>query len=194
MEDVFNANLNALLEARGLEHDDLLKLLEASDYTPDTPATVLLNDALAMAAVLGVSPLHLLLPPDGQDVDVTPAIAAGRRTADLWLRGFLPLRDEDFSAFHRSASAEDLDAHRVAELWVRSERVRTAGLTIALNDAVDRKDIERVKTLTRLAARSLNQEALERADGQVPRKVRSNELQGAVTRATRFRRQSVHGR
>ncbi len=190
-EEIFNRNLDALLDARGLEYRDLLDLLEASDYTPDTPATVLLNDAVAMAAVLGVSPLRLLVPDDDEPVAVTPGIAAQRRLLSLWLRGMRPLRDEDFTVFHREAAREDLDADQVAENWVWSERLRTAGLATALNDAVDQKDLERVKELSDLAARMLNQQALERADRRVPRAVKNGQLQAAVTRATRFRRQVV---
>lgn len=191
IEDVFNRNLDALLEARSMEYRDLLDLLEAAGYTPDSPATVLLNDAVAMAAVLGVSPIQLFRPPDKQAIDVTPAIEADRHLADLWLRGLRPLRDDDFADFHRQASPEDMDADRVAELWVRSERLRTVSLTMALNDAVDRKDVNRVKELTTLAARVLNQQTLEQADRVVPRSVRRDELEAAVTRATRFRRQTV---
>ena len=191
IEEVFNQNLDALLETRGLEHRDLLDLLEAAGYTPDTPATVLLNDAAAMAAVLGVSPAQLLTPADGQAVDVTPDLSAEARLLSLWLRGMRPLRGEDFDAFHRGAALDDLDADRVAEIWVWTERVRTAGLTIALNDAVDKRDLTRVKQLTEIAAGHLNQQTLERADGRVPRAVHNGELQAAITRATRFRRQIV---
>jgi hypothetical protein len=191
IEDVFNENLDALLEARGLAHRDLLDLLEATGYTPDTPATVLLNDAFAMAAVLGVSPAHLLTPAVDQSVDVTPDLNAEARLLNLWLRGMRPLRSEDFDAFHRGATADDLDAERVAEIWVWTERVRTAGLTIALNDAVDKKDLSRVKQLSDVATRHLNQQTLERADDRVPRAIRNGELQVAITRATRFRRQVV---
>jgi hypothetical protein len=180
-----------LLEARSLEHRDLLDLLEAAGYTPDTPATVLLNDAVAMAAVLGVSPAQLLTPAPDQTVDVTPDLSAEARLLNLWLRGMRPLRGEDFDAFHRGATPDDLDAERVAEIWVWTERVRTAGLTIALNDAVDKRNLSRVKQLSDVAARHLNQQTLERADGRVPRPTRSGALQAAITRATRFRRQVV---
>lgn len=188
IEDAFNANLEALLEARGLEHRELLELLEQANYTPDTPATVLLNDAVAMAAVLGVSPLQLLIPDNGS-IEVTPGLPVEPRALSLWLRGLRPLRDDDFAAFHRHAGFEDLDAELVAEHWVWSDRLRTGALTIALNDAVDSRDLEAVKELTVVAARHLNQTALERADARVPRAVRNGELEAAITRATRLRRQ-----
>lgn len=193
VEEVFNRNLEELLEARGLDHRDLLDLLEAADYTPDTPATVLLNDAVAMAAVLGVSPWQLLVPPDGESISVTPGITAEGRLATLWLRALAPLRKEDYTEFCRAASLDDLDAHRVAEHWVWGERIRTTGLALALNDAVDGKNLEEVKLLSNLASRLLNQQALQRADTRVPRSVTSAELEAAVTRATRFRRQIVPG-
>lgn len=191
IEDIFNRNLDALLETRGLEHRDLLDLLESAGYTPDSPATVLLNDAVAMAAVLGVSPVQLLTPATDQTVDVTPDLSAEARLLNLWLRGMRPLRSDDFDNFHRGAPTDDLDAERVAEIWVWTERVRTAGLTIALNDAVDQRDLARIKQLSDVAARHLNQQTLQRADGRVPRSIRNGELQAAVTRATRFRRQVV---
>lgn len=193
IEDVFNRNLDELLAERGLEHRDLLELLESSDYTADTPATVLLNDAVAMAAVLGVSPWQLLVPADGESVDITPGLTADGRLTGLWLRALAPLRMGDFAEFCRAASLDDLDAERVAEHWVWAERIRTTGLTLALNDAVEREDLEEVKQLSELASRLLNQQALERADSRIPRSVSSAELQAAVTRATRFRRQLVPG-
>jgi hypothetical protein len=191
IEDVFNQNLDALLETRGLEHRDLLDLLEGAGYTPDTPATVLLNDAVAMAAVLGVSPTQLLTPAADETIDVTPDLSAEARLLHLWLRGMRPLRADDFDDFHRGATADDLDAERVAEIWVWTERVRTAGLTIALNDAVDKQDLPRVKQLSDVAARHLNQQTLERADDRVPRATGDGELHAAITRATRLRRQGV---
>ncbi|MBT8202170.1 MAG: hypothetical protein HKN74_02605 [Acidimicrobiia bacterium] len=191
VEDVFNQNLTDLLDAKGMSHRDLLEELEAAGYTPDTPATVLLNDAVAMAAVLGVSPLQLLMPKDLDGVDVTPAIPAETRVLGLWLRGLRPLLEEDFAEFFRRAPLEDLDAALVAENWVWSERVRTTSLIVALNDAVDAEDLDRVKVLTELARRQLDQPALEEADRRIPRFAPQGELQAAVSRATRFRRQAM---
>jgi len=191
LEEIFNRNLDELLAQRGLDHRDLLELLEKAEYTPDAPATVLLNDAVAMAAVLGVSPWHLLAPADGEQVSVTPGIESEGRLAGLWLRALAPLRKEDITNFFRAAPLADLDADLVAEHWVWGERIRTTGLTLALKDAVDRQDVEEVKILSELASRLLNQQALERADHRVPRPFSAAELETAVTRATRFRRQVV---
>lgn len=191
IEEVFNRNLDALLAERGLDHRQLVKLLEDADYTTNTPAAILLNDAFAMAAVLGVSPLQLLMPADDESVAVTPAHSAGSRLLSLWLRAMRPLHYEATPEFFLSAVPEDLDADLVAENWVWSERMRTSALTIGLNDAVDRQDLVRVKELSELASRVLDQQALEPADGRVPRFVDRGELQAAVTRAAGFRRQAV---
>ena len=190
-EDVFNRNVDALLERRGLEHRDLLDLLEQADYTADTPATVLLNDAVAIAAVLGVSPLQLLIPSDRDPVDVTPSLAAEVRLLGLWMRGLRPLLDDHFEEFFRGVPLEDLDADLVAENWVWSERLRTTALVYLLNDAVESEDLERVRVLGELAGRQLDQPTLEQADGRVDRFVGSGELRSARERATRYRRQAV---
>ena len=190
-EDVFNRNVDALLESRGLEHRDLLDLLKQADYTADTPATVLLNDAVAIAAVLGVSPLQLLIPSDPGSVDVTPTLSADSRLLSLWLRGLRPLLDDHFEQFFRRAHQDDLDADLVAETWVWSERLRTTALVFLLNDAVEAQDLDRVRVLSELAGRQLDQPALEQADGRVDRFVRHGELRSALERATRYRRQAV---
>ena len=191
IEEVFNRNLEALLADRDLDRMQLVELLEEAGYEADTPASVLLNDAFAIAAVLGVSPLRLLLPTDEGVVTVTPAHSAGSRLLSLWLRAMRPLNEDATRDFYQAVANEDLDADLVAENWVWSERLRTSSLTMGLNDAVDRRDLERVKELLELASRLLDQQALEQADGRVPRFVRSGELQAAVTRATRFRRQAL---
>ncbi|MGI9648185.1 MAG: hypothetical protein ACR2OI_06665 [Acidimicrobiia bacterium] len=190
IEEVFNRNLETLLADRNIDQGQLVELLEEAGYQADTPASILLNDAFAIAAVLGVSPLQLLVPAHEQEVAVTPAHSAGSRLLSLWLRAMRPLHDEATRDFYHLAASDDMNADLVAENWVWSERLRTSALTIGLNDAVDRRDLERVKELLELASRLLDQQALELADGRVPRFVRRGELQTAVTRATRFRRQA----
>ena len=191
VEDVFNRNVEALLESRDLTHRDLLDLLEKASYTADTPATVLLNDAVAIAAVLGVSPLQLLIPTDEASTDVTPEFSAESRLLGLWLRGLRPLLDADIEEFFRGAPLEDLDANLVAENWVWSERLRTTALVFLLNDAVDQQDLDRVRVLSELAGRQLDQPTLEQADGRVDRFVPQGELRAALERAARYRRQTV---
>lgn len=189
VEDVFNQRVDAILEARGLELRDLLDALEESGYSPDSPATVLLNDAFAIAAVLGVSPLHLLVPDEEDPISVTPEIAAARRDLDLWIRAFKPLRAEDELLFHLEAPNDDLDAEKVAELWVRADSVRVAALAWCIDDAVEADDLDRASALAELAGRVLDREALDAADQRVKRPVSSEQLAEAVNRAVRLRRQ-----
>lgn len=191
IEDVFNENLEAMLHERGLSHRELLERLEAAEYTADVPATVLLNDAVAIAAVLGVSPLQLLLPTDYDPIAVTPVIRSESRELGLWLRGLRPLAEDDADGFFLGAPLEDLDAEMVAENWVWSERVRTTGLVLRLDQAVEDGDAGRVRVLSELAARALDQPALEQADERVRRFVGRGELRAALDRATRYRRQAM---
>lgn len=189
IEDVFNRRVDAILAARGLEHRDLLESLEKAGYTPDSPASVLLNDAVAIAAVLGVSPIHLLIPDEEGPIGVTPGIAAVRRDLELWIRGLKPLRAEDEVLFHLEASNDDLDAEKVAELWVRADSVRVAALAWCLNDAVNANDIDRASALADLAGKVLDTKTLEVANSRIDRPVSTAQLAEAVNRAVRLRRQ-----
>ncbi len=192
VEDVFNERVDAILAARGLELRDLLDALEKCGYTPDSPATVLLNDAFAIAAVLGVSPLHLLVPDDEDSIAVTAEIAAARRDLDLWIRGLKPLRDKDELLFHLEAPNDDLDAEKVAELWVRADSVRVAALAWCIDDAVAADDLERARALADLAGRVLDRATLDAANDRIERPVSTEELVDAVNRAVRLRRQRAN--
>ncbi len=191
IEDVFNQRVDAILRARGLELPDLLDSLEKAGYTPNAPATVLLNDAFAIAAVLGVSPLHLLVPDEEDAIAVTPEITAARRDLDLWIRGLKPLRPEDELRFHLEAANDDLDAEKVAELWVRADSVRVAALAWCIDDAVEADDLERASALAELAGRVLDRNTLDAAYARVDRPVSADKLVDAVNRATRLRRQQA---
>jgi hypothetical protein len=191
IEDVFIANVDALLDRRDLTRYDLMDRLEEAGYTTETPATVLLNDAVAIAAVLGVSPLQLLVPPDHDPVDLTPALAAETRALGLWLRGLRPLLEDHLEEFFRSAPLADLDADLVAENWVWSERVRTTALVFLIDDAVRNQELDRVRLLSELATRQLDQAALAQADERIDRFADEDELQAALERATRYRRQAT---
>ena len=194
VEDVFNRRVDAILAARGLEHRDLLEELEKAGYTPESPASVLLNDAFAIAAVLGVSPIHVLVPDEEEPISVTPEIAAARRDLDLWIRGLKPLRPQDEVLFHLEASNDDLDAEHVAELWVRADSVRVAALAWCIDDAVEAEDIERADALADLAARVLDSKTLDAANARIERPVSTEELAETVNRAVRLRRQRATSR
>ena len=147
-----------------------------------------------IAAVLGVSPLHLLVPDEEDPIAVTPEITATRRDLDLWIRGLKPLRPEDELRFHLEAANDDLDAEKVAELWVRADSVRVAALAWCIDDAVEANDLERASALADLAGRVLDRDTLDAADARVDRPVSADELVDAVNRATRLRRQQPASR
>lgn len=189
IEDVFNRRLDEALETKGLQHRDLLELLEADEYTPDTPATVLLNDAFAIAAVLDISPAWMLTPDDEVVVAITPASRTRPRRLRQWLRGLRPLRDEDARDFFHFVSADDTDAGLVAEDWIRADRVRVASLTHQLSSAIEAGDRARVQQLVERAGAMVDRAALMRANQQVEELVSQSQLEAARTRGIRFRRQ-----
>ena len=141
-----------------------------------------------MASVLGVSLYQLLLPLDGEAVDITPSIAAGRHDLSLWLRGLRPLRDEDRAAFNRQVPSEDLEPDTVAEQAVWSERNRVAGLTAALSEAVDSMNRAQVKHFMALAGHALDEVSLRGADAH---RIDTRELEASVRRGNRFLRQNL---
>jgi hypothetical protein len=189
LEDVFNRRVEELLEKRGLKQPDLLALLEEAGYTPEVPASVLLNDALAIAAVLDVSPISLLLPDDETELRITPAVRARPRRIRQWLRGLRPLRDGFEKDFHSLIPLDDLRSELVAENWIRADRVRVAGLVRELEAAISAGDSPRVKLLTDLAATMVDLATLARANEQIEEKVTQQQLDAARIKGIRYRRQ-----
>lgn len=190
VEDVFNKRLEQALVAKGLQHRDLLELLEASNYTPDTPATVLLNDAFAIAAVLDISPAWLLTVDDeAEHISVTPATRTTSRRLRDWIRGLRPLRDRGAREFYHFVPADDTDASIVAENWIRADRARVAALTFEIGSAIEAGDIGRVTKLVDRATEMVDRAALMRANQRVEELVSQKQLDAARIRGIRFRRQ-----
>jgi transcriptional regulator with XRE-family HTH domain len=54
-----------------------------------------LDEAVAIAAVLGVSPLHMLVPLDDSGVQLAPLLPVPAASARAWFRGQRPLRQAD---------------------------------------------------------------------------------------------------
>lgn len=86
---------------------------------------VSVDEVIGIAAALGVSPLHLLVPlEDGETVDVTPNLTVSAADARAWLRGQRPLRDtDDDKIFYTQAPETDWDAiaPRVAHRFANRE-------------------------------------------------------------------------
>jgi transcriptional regulator with XRE-family HTH domain len=72
---------------------------------------VTLDDVLAIAAALGVSPLHLFVPLDNDErLDVAPGLTAGVLDTRAWIRGQRPLREsDDDSLFYSHTPERDWD-------------------------------------------------------------------------------------
>jgi transcriptional regulator with XRE-family HTH domain len=71
---------------------------------------VTLDEVIAVAAVLGVSPLHMLVPLDDTRVHLAPLLPAIRAVdARAWLRGQRPLRQADERVFYTQTPDSEAD-------------------------------------------------------------------------------------
>lgn len=114
--EVFRARLREARRLKGWTQRDLAAALaevgmklDASNVTRLERGTrgVTLDDVLAIAAALGVSPLHLFVPLDNDErLDVTPGLTASAVDARAWIRGQRPLRDSDDDGLFYSQTPE----------------------------------------------------------------------------------------
>lgn len=109
---VFGRRLAEAREARGWKQRDLAERSGISQSTIAKTETgkrsgqVTIEEALRLAAALGVSPLHLIVPlEDEARVEVAPKVRVSARRAREWVRGEQPLRDEDDRIFRYQAPA-----------------------------------------------------------------------------------------
>jgi transcriptional regulator with XRE-family HTH domain len=132
--EVFRARLRLVRRLKGWTQQQLSAELARADVELSESAIVRmekgtrgvsLNEAIAIAAVLGVSPLHMTVPLDNdQDVDVAPAITVPVLDARAWARGQTPLRAGDDDRFFYAQTPErdwDAIAPRVAERFASRE-------------------------------------------------------------------------
>ena len=70
-----------------------------------------LDEFIAVSAVLGVSPIHLMIHTTEPDsvVEVAPEWEVSARAARQWVRGQNPLRTEDRKTFYTEVSADELE-------------------------------------------------------------------------------------
>jgi transcriptional regulator with XRE-family HTH domain len=120
---VVGRQVKALRERLGISQGQLALRLEKFGY-PMRQVTiarletgerrVTIDDVLAIAAALGVSPMYLLSAEfTNETMPVTPKITAGPSQMRFWLRGELPLPDTDeLSFFELVPDAERLARHR----------------------------------------------------------------------------------
>jgi transcriptional regulator with XRE-family HTH domain len=75
---------------------------------------VLLDEAIVIAAVLGVSPLHMLVPLDDGEAQLGPTLAVKTADARAWLRGQRPLREPDERLFYAQTPASETEWFSIA--------------------------------------------------------------------------------
>ena len=91
-------------ERRGWSQGELAEQVNALGYSLARPiinrieqggvraGNVSVEDLFALAAALGVAPVHLLVPLDDEAaLEVTPSVAVSAQLARAWIRGRLPL-------------------------------------------------------------------------------------------------------
>jgi 8-oxo-dGTP pyrophosphatase MutT (NUDIX family)/transcriptional regulator with XRE-family HTH domain len=125
--EVFRVRLREVRRLKGWTQQQLADALVAAGVKLDASAVtrlergtrgLSLDDVIAIAAVLGVSPLHMVVPLNGAtSLDVTPEIAAEPAAVRAWMRGQLPLRDtDDERLFYTQTPENDFDTIAPATL------------------------------------------------------------------------------
>jgi transcriptional regulator with XRE-family HTH domain len=87
----------AKLGAPGLTRHVLYKIEASRDVPSRTPRPVTVDELLILAAALNCPPVSLLIPPDDhtEPYPVTPDLSAERGQVRAWVRGVVPLTDDD---------------------------------------------------------------------------------------------------
>ena len=103
--EVFRARLREVRRLKGWTQQQLADALasagvklDASGITRMERGTrgVTLDDVIAIAAALGVSPLHMLVPLENDEaLNIAPGLTADTADVRAWIRGQRPLRDTD---------------------------------------------------------------------------------------------------
>lgn len=132
--EVFRRRMREVRRLKGWTQQQLASALAAAGTDLGEPAVtrmergtrgISLDEAMAIAAVLGVSPLHLFVPLDNdEELDVAPAIRVAALDARAWVRGQTPLRSQDDDRLFYSQTPErdwDAIAPRVAERFTSRE-------------------------------------------------------------------------
>jgi hypothetical protein len=90
---------------------------------------VSLDEAIAIAAVLDIAPVHLFMPIDGDGtVRLAPGLEVDQAKARRWSRGNIPLRPEDFEFYLDQTpgdvrvSAEELSEDEQRDLAERARK------------------------------------------------------------------------
>ena len=130
---------------RGLTQSELAKKIRAMGVSMDRATIakieagaasgrtkgrkVSIEELLILAAALGVSPIHLLVPLDDESpVAVTPEVTRSARSVRAWIRGQIPLREADARTFYSEAPPNEFQEilavarrHSLELAWVASD-------------------------------------------------------------------------
>jgi transcriptional regulator with XRE-family HTH domain len=107
--EVFRARLREVRRLKRWTQADLAAALVGAGMALGEPAItrmergprgVSLDEAIAIAAMLGVSPPHMVVPPEDSDTQLTPRLAVPAADARAWIRGQRPLREADERLFY----------------------------------------------------------------------------------------------
>jgi transcriptional regulator with XRE-family HTH domain len=91
-----------------------------------------LDNVIPLALALGCSPIHLMLPREGEEVvELTPKRRLPARTARQWLTGKMLLPDSDPLAYAAAMSEDELHA-LAARLLAKGSPVAPSPITLAL--------------------------------------------------------------
>ncbi len=116
--DVFRARLREVRRLKRWTQADLAAALAGTGLDIGEPAItrmergsrgVSLDEAIAISAVLGVSPLHMFVPLDDDGSQLTPQMSVPATDARAWARGQRPLREEDEPLFYAQTPESEAD-------------------------------------------------------------------------------------
>jgi|GraSoiStandDraft_41_1057321.scaffolds.fasta_scaffold1556533_1 transcriptional regulator with XRE-family HTH domain len=116
--EVFRARLREVRRLKGWTQADLASALAAAGMNLGEPAItrmergtrgLSLDEAVAIAAVLGVSPLHMIVPLDDDSAQIAPGRTVSTADARAWIRGLTPLIQADEQLFYALTPASEAD-------------------------------------------------------------------------------------
>jgi transcriptional regulator with XRE-family HTH domain len=117
--EVFRQRLREVRRLKGWTQQQLADALAAGGVRLDASAItrlergtrgVTLDDVIAIAAALGVSPLHMIVPLDDNGAQLMPSLTVPAADARAWLRGQLPLREADERLFYAQTPESEADS------------------------------------------------------------------------------------
>jgi transcriptional regulator with XRE-family HTH domain len=138
--DVFRARLREVRRLKNWTQADLAAALAGTGLGLGEPAItrmergsrgVSLDEAIAISAVLGVSPLHMLVPLDDDGAQVAPGQAVSTADARAWMRGLTPLREADERLFYAQTPPSEAEWFPTVPGAWRSEDPETFAATRA---------------------------------------------------------------